>query len=280
MVFALGAGTSFGQRLASGGLQFPSGGDQQLYAPDNNDVAVRAGLSYSVGRNTVLPGSYGIFYDRPFDNLWQNLRNNNLLVPLFALSGTPIDYSQPIANLLPQQANYRNFSYSKLFPEITLYQPNLRDGYVHSYFIGVQHSASRDFTVELNALDSLGRKLIATDVVNRELSVPLADRPFRNLAGRFNPAVADVSYRSNQGSADYNAFTAVARYRADGTQVKVAYTWSHAIDNQSEPLAGEFFDLSFTRAAGGIPVWDAPPFRASSTAAATAGIQTSTRLTT
>jgi len=34
--------------------------------------------------------------------------------------------------------------------------------------------------------------------------------------------------------------------------VKVAYTWSHAIDNQSEPLAGEFFDLSFTRAAGGI----------------------------
>ena len=34
--------------------------------------------------------------------------------------------------------------------------------------------------------------------------------------------------------------------------MKVAYTWSHAIDNQSEPLAGEFFDLSFTRAAGGI----------------------------
>src|SRR5437879_1247249 len=102
-VFALGAGTTFVQRLASGGLQFPSGGDQQLYAPNNNDLAVRAGFSYSVGRNTILRGSYGIFYDRPFDNLWQNLRNNNLLVPLFALSGTPTDYMQPIASLLPQQ---------------------------------------------------------------------------------------------------------------------------------------------------------------------------------
>jgi len=67
---------------------------------------------------------------------------------------------------------------------------------VYSYFIGVQHSASRDFTVELNALGSLGQQaLIATSVVNRELSVPFADRPFSNLAGRFNPSVAHVSYR-------------------------------------------------------------------------------------
>jgi hypothetical protein len=70
-----------------------------------------------------------------------------------------------------------------------------------------------------------------------------ADRPLSNLQGRFNPAVADISYRSNQGSSNYNAFTAVARYRAYRTQVKVFYTWSHVIDNQSEPLAGEFFDL-------------------------------------
>jgi len=173
-----------------------------------------------------------------------------VLVPLFVLSGQPIDYLQPISGLLQTVPNYRNSSYSKLFPELTLYQPNLRDGYVHSYFFGLQHQVTRDFTLELNALGSLSRKLIATDVVNRDVSVPLV--PFTNPNGRFNPAVAEISYRSNQGSSSYNAFTTVARYRTHRTQVKVAYTWGHALDNQSEPLAGEFFDLSFTRAAGGI----------------------------
>src|SRR5260221_3255139 len=251
-VFDLGAGNTLGQRLMAGRLQFPSGGDQRLYDPDNNNFAARAGFSYSLrrGGSTILRGSYGIFYDRPFDNLWQNLRNNNLLIPAFALTSVPIDYSQPILGLLQNARNYQNSSYSQLFPELTLYQPNLRDGYVQSYFLGVQHQVTRDLALELNALGSLSRKLITTDVINRALSVPSV--PFTNSSGRFNPSVAEISYRSNQGASNYNAFTAVARYRAHRTQVKVAYTWSHAIDNQSERLQGEFFDLSFTRTAGGI----------------------------
>jgi hypothetical protein len=36
------------------------------------------------------------------------------------------------------------------------------------------------------------------------------------------------------------------RYQASRGTLQVAYTWSHAIDNQSEPLAGDFFNLSFT----------------------------------
>jgi len=251
-VFDLGAGNTLGQRLTAGRLQFPSGGDQRLYDPDNNNFAARAGFSCSLRRSggTILRGSYGIFYDRPFDNLWQNLRNNNLLVSPFALTSIPLDYLQPILGLLQNARNYQNSSYSKLFPELTLYQPNLRDGYVESYFLGVQHQVTRDFSLELNALGSLSRKLITTDLINRAASVPRVN--FLNSDGRFNPAVADISYRSNQGASNYNAFTAVARYRAHRTQVKAAYTWGHAIDNQSEPLAGEFFDLSFTRTAGGI----------------------------
>src|SRR5262249_11857104 len=151
-----------------------------------------------------------IFYDRPFDNLWQNLRNNNLLVPPFTLTSVPIDYLQPILGLLQNARNYQNSSYSKLFPELTLYQPNLRDGYVQSYFLGVQHQVTRDFALELNALGSLSRKLVTTDVINRIQSVPRVD--FLNSDGRFNPSVADISYRSNQGVSNYNAFTAVARY--------------------------------------------------------------------
>jgi hypothetical protein len=45
--------------------------------------------------------------------------------------------------------------------------------------------------------------------------------------------------------------TAVIRYRAARAYFQASYTWSHTIDNQSEPLAGDFYDLLFT--AGSSP---------------------------
>jgi hypothetical protein len=38
----------------------------------------------------------------------------------------------------------------------------------------------------------------------------------------------------------------VGRYRASRVAIQATYTWSHTIDNQSEPLTGDVFDLSFT----------------------------------
>src|SRR5262249_46243713 len=82
------------------------------------------------------------------------------------------------------------------------------------------------------------RKLITTDIVNRAYS--LGDN-------RFNGSLGNVLWRSSQGSSNYNALTAIARYRSGGKQFQIAYTWSHTIDNQSEPLAGDFFNLEFTQ---------------------------------
>jgi hypothetical protein len=91
----------------------------------------------------------------------------------------------------------------------------------------------------VNTLGSLGRKLITTDIVNRSFSV--------DGTSRFNVNLGDISYRSGQGLSDYNALTAVARYRAGRKQFQISYTWSHTIDNQSDPLARDFFDLQFTQ---------------------------------
>src|SRR6185436_3332347 len=102
-----------------------------------------------------------------------------------------------------------------------------------------------NWTVEVNTLGALGRKLITTDSINRPFSV----RPdsLSNPDGRLYPALPPISYRANQGASNYHALAATARYRF----LHVAYTWSHSIDNQSEPLAGDFFDLSFTRITSG-----------------------------
>jgi hypothetical protein len=232
----LGAGQNFGERLASAKLVNPLPGDEQLYKADHNGWAPRFGFSYDLLGNarTLVRGAYGLFYDRPYDNLWQNVRTNNFVLPSFALSGT-VNYLAPVSQEL-QTLSGKFVDTS--FPNLTLFDQSLKNAYVHSYFFGIQQQASDNWTVEVNTLGSLGRKLITTDIVNRS---------FSNGFDRFNDNFGDIAYRSGQGISDYNALTAVARYRSGRKQFQISYTWSHTIDNQSEPLAGDFFNLLFTQ---------------------------------
>jgi len=45
--------------------------------------------------------------------------------------------------------------------------------------------------------------------------------------------------------------TSLVRYRLRSLDLQGAYTWSHSIDNQSDPLIGDFFNLNFTAITGG-----------------------------
>ena len=127
---------------------------------------------------------------------------------------------------------------------------SISNGYAQSLFVGVQRALTSNWSVEINHLASLGRKLITTDIVNRQFSV---GRGGDNPQGRLNPELPDISYRAAQGASNYHALTAVGRYRSRRGFVQLAYTWSHVIDNQSDPLLGNFFDLTFigSRAATG-----------------------------
>src|SRR6185369_10862980 len=111
-----------------------------------------------------------------------------------------------------------------------LIDDGLRNGYTQSWFAGVSHQLTESWTFEVNALGALGRRLITTDIVNR----PGADNNFRG----YNPALGLVAWRSGEGLSNYIAMTAVARYRGRRAQFQAAYTYSHSIDNQSDPLLG------------------------------------------
>ena len=246
-IVELGQGASLPERLRSesAALSFPSAGDQQLYNRDNNDLALRLGFSYDLfgDSSTVVRGAYGIFYDRPFDNLWQNLRNNSFILGTFPYrpSADPDGYLAAISSVLPA---YEGSTFSMNFPELTLFDPNLRTGYAQNFFVGIQRDVTDSWNIELNLLGALGRKLITTDVVNRQFSLPLDV----TAGGRLNPALPDISYRAGQGSSSYYALTAASRYRTQRALFQLSYTWGHTIDNQSDPLLGDFFDLSFTGA--------------------------------
>jgi len=232
-----GAGASLAARLATARVVFPSGPRQSLYEPDNRDLAVRFGFSYdpSGGGRMLVRGAYGLFYDRPFDNLWQNARNNSFVLGTFRAQAS--DYLAPIATVLPR---YQGDPFARDFPLLTLFEPGLRNARVQHYFLGIQRQWSEAWWLEVNALGALGRRLITTDQVNRRY-------------GQYNPELPVISYRSSQGLSDYKALAAVAHYRARRGQLQLAYTWSHSIDLQSDALASDFFDLSFTRVAVSDP---------------------------
>jgi hypothetical protein len=239
----LGSGATMNQQLAGATLVTPASGSEQLFGTDNLDIAVRAGASYDVfgtGR-TILRGGFGTFYDRPFDNLWQDLRSNDYVLSSFPIQGA-FNYLNPIASVLPglaQNSTPTNFA----FPNVTLVAPGLSNGRSDSYFAGIQEHVTNNLTFEVNGLGTYGRNLVTNDVINREFTT--ADN------GRVNPNLPDVNYRANQGYSDYNALTIVARYRWSRGYIQGSYTWSHYIDNQSDPLAGDFFDLSFTNIGSG-----------------------------
>ncbi|HTC32850.1 MAG TPA: TonB-dependent receptor [Bryobacteraceae bacterium] len=231
----LGSGTSLAQQLVGASLVQPTSGDQQLFH-SSNDFEVRAGAAYDLfgtGR-TLLRGAFGTFYDRPFDNLWENVRSNNIIVPVLAVTATQVNFLAPVSSFLQ---TYQGQNLASTFPDLTLVDPNLRNGRVKSYFAGIQQRITGNLTLEVNGLGTYGRSLITNDVINRSFSTP---------DGRYNNDLPDIAYRANQGFSDYNALTTVVRYRGNRGMVQASYTWSHSIDNQSDPLIGDFFNLTFT----------------------------------
>ena len=239
-LFQPGSGATLSARLAAGTLVTPSGGSVQIYGRDNGGWAVRLGGSYDLtGTGTLLlRGAYGIFYDRPFDNLWSNTRLNNGVLATFDILADTTNYLAP-----PQLSTYSLQRGNTGFPDITWVDSGLRNAYVQSFFLGLQHQATRDLSLELNGTGTLGRRLLTTDMLNRGY----AD----------NPNLPVILYRANQGSSDYTGLQMLARYRARTVQFQAAYTWSHSIDNQSTPLAGDFFDLAFVRLTSG-QAYEAP----------------------
>ena len=193
----LGSGASFVEGLQSARVE-PLTAGQSLFPADNNDLAVRFGFAYDVfgDSKTLLRGAYGIFYDRPFDNLWLNSGNNGFVLARFAYqdAGGEDGYLGGVDTVLPA---YEGRRFSGDFPRLTLFDPDLSNGYAQSLFVGVQRELSSNWSIEVNHLASLGRKLITTDIVNRQFSMA---RGGDNPQGRFNPELPDMSYRAAQGA--------------------------------------------------------------------------------
>jgi hypothetical protein len=233
-LIALGPGSTLAAQLGSAHYLALPGGDQRLFDTGRGDWGVRAGVSYSRG-NTVLRASYGIFYDRPFDNLWQIVSINRQVADTWR-------FSHPVSVLSPPLAAAQTgmLQSSTQFHAPLLFEAGIRDPRVQSAFAGMEHRLADGLVLDVKGLVSHGARLWTTDIVNRVFSLP----DYANNLGRYSADFEDINYRQDAGVNDYAALAAALRVRRGGVTGQVSYTWGHAIDNQSDALAGAFVDYN------------------------------------
>jgi hypothetical protein len=231
VLIQLASGSNIQSALQGATSSLGAARDQPLFHGGGSKWAPRAGLAWDpTGRgSTIVRASYGIFYDAPFDNLWENVIQNRYRTSTVA-------FNQPVSLPASEIALLASGTLvsSSDFANGLVFQPGLREPLIQSAFLGVQQKVTRGITAEVDALASRGRGLITTDIVNRQSDV-------------LQPAFGNLDYRANQGSSDYTALTATLRFRRPWIGGQVSYTWGHSIDNQSDPLAGTY--LSFNQLA-------------------------------
>jgi hypothetical protein len=257
-----GQGTDIQQRIASARIDFGGPANGQIYHSDNLNPAVRAGFSFSptARGDTSVRGGYGIFYDRTFDNIWQDVQQNTWVIGGCLSNPCVVNPFDPRLGIQALAARYQPqltffgggptlVTADPNFVPLTLIQPHLRSPYTQTAFLSIDHRLSHSITIYTAGLLSLGRELIANDIINRFFSLGSQYGSPSNFNAQLNGNLPELQYRSNQGSSGYSAFAIRARYRSTHFDAGANYTWSHAIDNQSDPLNGDFTDLRTSQTA-------------------------------
>ena len=206
-------------------------------ATDTNNVSPRAGFAWSpfASRNTVVRGSFGLFYDR---------------VPLRALANAilsagntvdPANLSQISVSLSPAQAGapvFPNILSSLTLPPGVLFNFSTMDRHMQNAYseqgsFEIERQIGERSTLSVGYEHLRGLHLIIS--VNQ--NVPSCAASGNNNGCRPNPTFGNDSQYSSLADSHYDGLhvSFVQRPTRWGNY-RISYTWSKALDN-----VGEFF---------------------------------------
>ena len=261
-----------------------SGGSGQLFDEDRNNFAPRFGFNYSPGFTqgwiarltggpgaTSIRGGYGVYYDRVFGNLFVNARGNPPFQQDFL--DFPVDTLDNIVRPPTQTASATVPAGAGIFPTIfalpgnNIFQKKFATPYEQKWSFGFQRSLGNQFLLEAdyvggkgtNELRAIDGQLSSVPRANAVLhtSTPISNSLNTNIAnGTLNDAFFQVALNLANGFSTYNALQSRVTKRFSNTNLgsgefQIAYTWSHSIDNATDPLQAQTGERNFPRDSSG-----------------------------
>jgi len=217
--------------------------NSSIWNKDLKNFAPRVGFAYDLlgNQKLVVRGGWGMFYDRIYNNVFENIRFNP---PYFAdevagifRNGVPLGPLKQPGLFVEPFNNNADFVSTTLFPNgLPLPVPrhmdqNLTTPYYMQESFGVQYALAKDFALEASYVGTLGRKLIGIENRNtfdgRVSGAGSSKRP--------NPLFGSDNARGNYYGSNYNAFDVTLRKRfSRGLSLNANYTYAKAMDEVSD----------------------------------------------
>ncbi len=264
-----------------------SGGNNKLYNNDLNNFAPRFGFNWSPDwesgfiskltggpGQTSIRGGYGIFYDRVFGNLFSNSSAN----PPFQrdVFNITVDFAENLDRPETQIPSPVVEDGAQIFPVIfalpgnNQFQSKYANPMTQAWNFGFQRSFGNNFLLEADYVGNKGQnqlRVVDGQLVSVERINLITGRPPLNISptstftnyvnGVLNEAFFNVGLNLSVGQSTYHAgqfrLTKTLTNNRIGTgQIQAAYTWSHAIDDSTDPLVGQPGERTFPRDSAGF----------------------------
>jgi len=227
-------------RLVTGSFQQR---DHSIWEKDNNNFAPRIGVAWDVfsDQKLIVRGGTGMFYDRIWNNLFENIRFN---APFFAFSTLGAFGNGVAAGPLSTPGLYTvPFTSTSLFadprnlpaPSPRHMDQNLVTPFLYQGFLGAQWEFAKNTVVEVNYITTLGRRLTGVVNINTFNGRTSTGGRANGSTRRPNPNIASDNFRTNAFTSSYHGGQVVLRHRVRwGLQLNANYTFSKAIDTISD----------------------------------------------
>jgi hypothetical protein len=192
----------------------------KLWKTTYNNFAPRFGIAYQLrqrpGRETVVRGGLGVFYDTGNDH-----SAFQFAVFPFLATALPGPVSLPFNPTLiaPPPIPIQQPSITPPYGTVYAFDPNLKLPYTLQWNLAVEQSLGKNQVFTVSYVGADGRRLLQ----RKQL-----------ILTTINPKFRAVNLTTNSATSDYDALQVQFQRRLSrGLQALASYTWSHAIDDDS-----------------------------------------------
>jgi hypothetical protein len=183
-------------------------------------------LNQKSGRETVLRGGFGVYYDLGSGEAALGFINFFPFRAIRNQSGVPY----PIPSDQAQPPSFAGIQLP-IRGSVVALDPSLQLPFTLEWNFSVEQSLGQKQAISLSYVASTARRQLRSQQLNN---------PARGSGPRPNANFRNIDFVSNGPTSDYQSFQAQFQRRLSrGVQALLNYTWSHAIDQVSDEVASD-----------------------------------------